>query len=363
MFSIAWCFGSGYSNGSCWTKSDFLTSLLVPLLRSQYRIDLYSESAFDAPYGTVNDLENLTAASQHDLVVVQLEDETPCRPCFLLAEQFPRTLGIVHDLYLKPQENNATDTAAFHHCDALTLPVFLTERDLVQYSSYRDSAPSPAHHRYSGFRQDQLSSRLLCYPIQLDSSSLPLDISTLNNTGARIAFCGTTLLEHRAHKLLSALSFVARTNISPTLLWMLNESELEQAQELQREYNYSSVEYVIGRTPTAWGKLVASADVAVHTWFSAYGNPFPYCAISMATGVPCLVTDYSVFEFMPDAVVHKIAPGDSKEIEDLATGIVLLCKQQAGRELANSAKTFVTEQQLASKVADELNSCMRWALQ
>lgn len=143
----------------------------------------------------------------------------------------------------------------------------------------------------------------------------PVDFSELEGKSPgeqfTISFVGTPRIEHRAHKVLEALSGLEGYQ----LLWMLDESELESARELLEEFEVSAVELIEGRSPAAWKEVARRSDVALHPFFSVYGQPGPFLAISLAAGLPVVVTNFASSEYLPDSLVFKIQPGETEALE------------------------------------------------
>ena len=146
-----------------------------------------------------------------------------------------------------------------------------------------------------------------------------------------ICYCGSVNLEHRSHKFLQALSQIR----SPyKLRWLINSTEQAAAIELLREFSILECEFIVGRCPQKWSEVVSGAAIAVHTLFSVYGQCNPWLALSLAAGVPSLVSAFQSAEYLSDQVVFKIEPGETEAtqikevIESILLGRVIVDRQR-----------------------------------
>jgi hypothetical protein len=129
---------------------------------------------------------------------------------------------------------------------------------------------------------------------------------------SRIAYCGSPRIEGRAHKLLEALS---SSESGFNLLWLVANEEVEQARMLLEENGVERAEVIGGRTPERWIEVSGRCDVAVHTLFSAYGQPGPYLEISLMRGMPVIVSRFGHTDHLSDSVVFKVEPGESEAVQ------------------------------------------------
>jgi glycosyltransferase involved in cell wall biosynthesis len=314
--------------------SAYVSAQLLPRLTENFSLDLYhrcgSGECGDIPCYPSSSVLQRHLENPYDLFFYQVADTPLYEFSRLYLLLFP---GVVwfHDLYFRPSalpetaavigrkaENLLDDFLdcpgirlsnespfAFREARFSALSLFSCERNLVEFK--RHSVPRVGAQM--GLDPDAF---LLPYPVRPFESRQSV-VKTDPADMLTVAFCGSTLLEHRAHYLLPALN---RLNSRWRLIWMLDDSEVEEAKRLAAEFETNDVEFVVPRSFDRWRNVVERADVAVHLLFSAYGDPGPWLAISMMAGVPCVVSDYSAAALLPDQVVWKIACGE-KEINEL----------------------------------------------
>ena len=152
--------------------------------------------------------------------------------------------------------------------------------------------------------ESAVNSFYLPYPVKFLNKS-----PKKNNQRFDIAYVGTTRIESRAHKVLSAVS---KLNDKSKLNWLVPENESKTAKSLLEEFNIDNYELYTGISTELWTDVIAVSDCSIHTLFSAYGHNEPYLSISMSAGLPCLVTNFASNEYLPDNIVFKIQPGDNE---------------------------------------------------
>lgn len=227
------------------------------------------------------------------------------------------------------------------------LPIFPCERNLEEYRRRGDSTWADA-------KAFVASPNLIPYPIEDRGQSCGGATATSSQKKI-IAFSGTVNIEDRAHCLLSALG---RLSLDYELHWLIAESEKDQSLFLCKEFDVTSVRFQHGRSVKKWQELVSSADIAVHTLFSGYGDPDPCLQVSLMAGVPCIVSDFSAPATLPQNVVCKIPPGEG-EVENLLHTITRLLSDEKEklqeRDLLSSAgRAYAIENSRADFVVQEL---------
>lgn len=157
-------------------------------------------------------------------------------------------------------------------------------------------------------------------------------------------------VEHHVHKVLEAVS---QANCGWKIHWMVQQTELAQAEALVREY--PEVEVFI-ESPWSVDRYVEiSKEIAAcaHLLFSA-SEPFSPCIpISLMQGLEVLVLNFSEGEMLPNAVVKKILPG----IDEVAMMVSWL--KDFNKEFSIQARTYATELHAAQMVASNLSLELR----
>ncbi len=327
---IAW-----FSNVSCAYRpgrvslSSYTTRLLYPVLSKKLDIELFS--SFEGSWEGRDVRHFLTAFKRHkarpfDLFFYQFEDDSQS---FFTRAHLGLMPGIVwfHDFFLtsdgpEPLLNSpwSETTAKFNEperdwpcreneyrrsgpqaCREASLsfvPVFSSERDHDEYL------------RISSIRCLQEGLRSWHLPVPMDMQMLKKTSGDLPSR--TIIFCGSPRIEHRAHKLLQA---VKDAHASWKVVWLIDDNEREHAGSLIDEFGGGKINLESPRTPENWAAAIAQAQIAVHTHFSVYGHLNPYLPMSLAAGLPCVVSDFAGGSLLPDSLVFKIRPGDTEARE------------------------------------------------
>ncbi len=187
----------------------------------------------------------------------------------------------------------------------------------------------------------------LPYPVSVPRHMRPVQDS---NSAPRIGFFGAPSIENRAAKVCQALR-----DIKVELVWMLPSAALMQAKEMVQEYGLLNVTFVEESSPVGWSRLVGGLDVAVHTYFSLYGTVGPCVPISLAAGVPTIVTAFAESEFLPDSVVFKVEPGHQEvnQIKATIQSILDLDRRELDG-IGSNGRAFAAENNSAEIVGREL---------
>ena len=308
------------------STSAYFSDVLLPKLHPNFDIDLYGYEE-----GRLNDqrIRHFLSASRYhleepyDLFFYQYEDSQAADFIRMQIGLMPG-LTLFHDLLLKsecpppltfsvwpelvenfnkginnvPIKSPQPDRGPFAYREVSLAPVSL-------YSSQRLCGEARRHVSESLGRIPLAlgaTKIYLAHPVEMKLSLQQSEIQ--NDDIFRIGFVGHPGFENRAHKVLQALR-----NVDGELYWLLEKKDEAQALELLKEFSISKYKLFFGESPVAWQSIVNSLDVALHPLFSAYGTPRAYLAISLANGVPSIVTDFGDGEFLPDDIVFKITPG------------------------------------------------------
>lgn len=166
----------------------------------------------------------------------------------------------------------------------------------------------------------------------------------------KIAFVGSTRIENRAHKVLSAISKLKNPY---KLFWMLDKNELPLAKDLLEEFGISDVKLCGNVNAETWEQITDKSDCAVHTLFSVYGHNEPFLGISMSSGLPSIVTNFASTETLPDNLVYKIQPGDRESLEmtEVMNSIQQGHSKFESQELMKYCKEVYDSKQVALELA------------
>lgn len=368
----------------------YLTRTLLPILKESFEIECFTSDE-SHPGLAVPTFHYLTAALRHaerpfELFVYHLED---LKAAGFVRIQLALMPGIVlfHDLLLtddgpEPILNSAWEIITRRFLDDTVpwpdrhasftrpkphavrelayalVPVFLSEKDRREFHRVG------THTLARGLGQEARD-YFLPYPAprQADQvySSRPETVSnerahfgTAPRSHVTLAFCGAPQVEARAHLLLQAIARTAKVN----LVWMVqNSAEQAKAEALIADLvpklgSSDRITFEFGATPEDWLKVARSADLAAHLHFSVYGKPGPFLATSMASGLPCLITDFGASRFIPDELVAKIQPGEA-EVLEIAAWLEAFCD---GRWSPRSAEiaNWALENHSPRAVAEDL---------
>ena len=362
------------------SSSAYVSDILLPLLKNDFEIEVFHEgfeSYQDFPTFHYLKAFERHAAKPFDLFFYQLEDRECCNFIRMHLGLMP---GVVffHDLLFtkdgpEPILNSPwTDVISCfkNHCSGSKVawpdrtkkferqgPIAYREAGLSLlslFSSERD------YGEYTRQIEHGLSKSLLEAGVKntVEASYVPFPVDPAlalkpksDSSKLRIGFCGSTKIEHRSHKLLEALS---KTEVDYKLIWMIDSDEENLALDLLGEFGIESYEFLVFRTPSAWQELVTSLDLAVHTQFSAFGQPGPYLAMSLMAGLPVAVTRFGTTDVLPASVVFHIEAGETESSQ-----IIELLERLSDGSKTSSLQTtrdYAAEIFDCQAVASELSS-------
>lgn len=349
--------------------SAYCSDELLPLLRERYDIELF-HAGFD-PYRDYPTFHYLSAFSRHrrnpyDFFFYQLEDAKNCNFIRVHLGLMP---GVVwfHDFIFSTFGPEPILNSPWRYVvdrfnnPAAAWPERGAELDQVGPLGFREGAwavtamfSNPvalAEYRrnITSKLQKSESPGESGFFVPTPASSRPRERT--RSDAFRIAYCGSPQLEDRAHKLLLALREL-RTPYR--LQWMIEEAEQPHAQSLLQEFEISSCDLLPGRTPQRWRELSSTIDCAVHTFFSVYGQPDPYLAISLMAGIPSIVTRFGSTEYLPENIVLKVDAGDHEatQIEAALKGL----SQCASVTETERIRRFALDLYASEQVARELSA-------
>lgn len=189
-----------------------------------------------------------------------------------------------------------------------------------------------------------------------ESWYLPYPIRARERGGARrgyVATCATPLVEDQMHLVLRAL---ARSADAIRLGWLVSESEEPSARRLIAQAGVEGrVELMLGRGLERWSALVREASLALHFHVSAFGDCGPELGLSMLSGVPVGVSDFSESGLLPEGVALRLEPGECAG-EMLESWLLKLAAGEAFAETSALGKAYAEEFFDARCVISELRS-------
>lgn len=366
---IAWFSPLNTGTQKSASVSAYCSDELLPLLREEFEIELY-HAGFDR-YRDFPTYHYLSAFSRHrekpyDFFFYQLED--------LKASNFIRVhMGLMpgmvwfHDFIFssfgpEPILNSPWQYVVdkFNH-PATAWPSRGEELDQFGPLGFREGAwaVTPLFSSPTALAEYRRNVKTKLASSEKESENgffVPTPVSSrrIERTSGnvfRISYCGSPQLEDRAHKLLLALREIRTPYV---LQWLIDESERAQAQALLGEFEIPSCTLITTRTPEKWRTVAAASDCAVHTLFSVYGQPDPYLAISLMTGLPCIVTRFGATEYLPENIVFKVEAGthEATEIKEALRVI----HERTVPDVGERSREFALDLYSSEQVARELSS-------
>jgi glycosyltransferase involved in cell wall biosynthesis len=302
------------------TVSSFYTRTLLPVLMRSFDIEVFSEFGADENSNPAAELALHHVSNPFGAVVYNVEDRPECDFVRRVMGLIPG-VAVYHDVLMspRPMKNdkvaNTQDQRTYRACssqEAAKDPYF------VHFELAQTLLGVITNERNLNEFQTRLQ-MLEDGPDVLDVVLLPTAIPPcMMGRGdefesgrelPRVVFSGRPGLEDRAHHVLRAVSLV-REGFS--FIWMVSDSDFNDAVLLCAEFGVSADCLLRGRSPEDWSCAVTGASLALHPYFSVFGDPGVYLPISLARGVPSVVSDFSVGSLYPDSVVIKVRPGSSE---------------------------------------------------
>ncbi|MCB0332204.1 MAG: glycosyltransferase [Bdellovibrionales bacterium] len=352
--------------------SAYATETLLPYLTDRFEIELFHDSFFShKSYPTYHYLNAFLRDKERpfDLFFYQLED-APCTKFVRMHLGLMPGVTWFHHFFLSDDGPEPILNSGWQD----TVELFSGKRTDWPERGKEYTRPGPQAYREAGLSFASLFSlerdhgeyeRLVTHKLLAESDNrqsffLPLPVSdeifscrNQQSTSARnpfrVGYFGSPRIEHRAHKVLQALTEGYEQEVQ--LHWVVPEQELAIAKERLSEFDLDAVLYPQA-TPEQWKQLLPEIDCALHPLFSVFGQPGAPLAMSLAAGVPTLVTGFGNTERLVDEVACKIEPG-SREVTQIASALRQLMKRP--RPLLNQeAQAFAREMYDARVIAAQL---------
>ena len=372
---IAWFTHLARPNEVVSTVSQYCSDILLPLMRDEFDIEVFSGLAPGTHLG-IPRYNTLNAYQRHrerpfDLFFYHVEDGPLGR---VVRTQVGVMPGItwMHDTFLSDPGAEGIHTSPWERSVQqmldLSLP-FLEREDLPlqpQPQGYRETSVSPVVLYNSGWGEGTLhrfvSGRFEYASCGHRSDVLPVPVSlsgdersTRLHLPLQVLALGAARLEGRAHKFLPALADCK----SPALLtWVIEPSERADALRMVHEFGLADrVTLIEGNYPERWRSLVAQSDVALHLTSHPHGRLSPYLELSMAAGVPTVVMRSGRGETLPEAVAFSIEPGLHETAQ--LVGILDALSSGDARLFGKAGQALVKEQNDPVRVAAQLGETFR----
>ena len=311
--------------------SAYTSDCLLPHLRERFEIELFHPSF--SRYHDWPTRHYLEAASRHadlpfDVFFYQLEDSPEAAFTRIHVGLLPGVV-LFHDLMfsshgpepilnspwretLKKFQDPGHPWPARGSEFEQEGPLGCREAGYAAVALFSNPASHADYRNNVGTRLALPGSRVPSFYLPLPAPCRPVLEQSAAEGALRIAYCGTPRIEHRAHKLCSALCSLR----APWQLeWLIDEGERAQAEAIAGEFGLSQVRFHCGRSPERWARILGGCNAAVHTLFSVFGQPGPYLQLSLMAGLPVLVTRFASCESLPDNLVWKIEPGETEAAE------------------------------------------------
>lgn len=354
----------------------YCTSLLLPLLRQRFDIELFSDLTTTPDLGVPHH-HHLNAYKRHrtepfDLFFYLIEDGVHAR--------FTRThLGIMpgvvwlHDILLSDLGAEAFHSspweytlaqfenpgAPFNRRDNPVSPVWpeayreISLASTVLYGSpvslreasriiTRRMETSPGSHR----------SLYLPPPVELGTAACPIGPPSGESLRAlRLAAANRATVAGQMHKVFSALE----TLDSPWQLdWMVDPTEMPLAEALLAEYGVNrSVTLHSGRSPAMWHTLLERCVATIHLHHELFHHLSPYLHQSVAAGRPAVVSALRGREELPADVVFQVEPGFTVTAQLRAFFDTIIRATDPGR-LGLAGQIYITRTSAPPVIADRL---------
>jgi len=167
----------------------------------------------------------------------------------------------------------------------------------------------------------------------------------------RVLFFGGCSVEHRAHKVLEA---IAGLEDQPELNWLVDGS-LDSAAELLKEFSVENAQLRKLEQVSDWQEMISQgASFAIHTYFSAFGDPGPYLAMSMMSALPVVVSDMGVGSAISDTAAIKVSLGAS-EVKELSKAFKSFSSEEVANTYSDSASKYARELHCLMSLRDQLS--------
>lgn len=313
------------------SSSAYFTQQVLPLIKDKFEIDIFTsaeqlESDYTQDY--YRPVQNYLSAVQrhraqaYDIFFYQIEDNPISefvrqhlllKPGVCLFHNFFLAKNTGHYLANSPWQNTIENYLSSHF--------EWIEQTAEELNQIKKNEYKPYAQREVPFCQIALFSndfeaieahRLIKKRIYTESKSyyLPLAVKIeqakpLTGIIENICYTGVPSIEDRAHKFLKALESFPDLKLH----WLLDNNDLNQAQELLKRFKLQHVNLIADKNPQNWQKLISklkTPSLAVHTHYSVFGQPGVYLALSLAQGLGCIVNNFAGTESLPNDLVFKV---------------------------------------------------------
>lgn len=311
------------------SSSAYFSDVVLPIVHSAFEVDLFGKEE-----GRLNDqkiLHYVTAGSRHkenpyDLFFYQLEDSQECDFIKIHLGLIPG-VTLFHDIvwstdvpppltfsvwreFLKAFNlgDNSVEIEKRKQPDFVAKPlreILLSPVSL--YTSPRKCSWARTHAETCLARIPEFlgSDKIyLPYPVTVSRHINPVPSG---DRQPRVGIYGSPTVESRIEKILQSLR-----DFSIELVWLTSEREVLRAKRLATEYGLTNVKIIPEDSLNAWGKILPSLDFTFLPYFGEKGGLGPKIALSLAAGVPTIVSDTDENTYLPDSVVFKVTPGDQE---------------------------------------------------
>lgn len=352
---LAWFTNSEGQN----TISEYFSANLLPELRKYFEIEVYVDDFSDYhDFTTHNYLK--AAEYDYDLHIYQLENHPALnfarihcglQPGMTIFHHYNFTSFGPEPILASPWQpmvSKYTDDSIswYNRKDELDQIGPLAHREsawtlLPVFTNPLNTSDFKANINLSIANKHQIKPVYLPFPIKVPDS-----FQSVNNK--KLAFLASPDASHRIHNNLWAL----KQNSDWQGVWLIEAQEETEANDLLKDYNLSNrVEIIAGRTPDTWRKLIRDCSLVSHFLFSAYEQPCPYLALSMAAGKVVALSDYGYSNSLPDNLCFKIPLGSGEK--EIFAKLLSEVSDETLTQLGTHSQSFAKEHYLASMVAKE----------
>lgn len=374
---VAWFAAVSPCDVEARSVSHYAAELLIPLLRDEFEIEVFSAS-YGGEYEGVPLHHYLNAfrrqrEAKFDLFFYHCGDNPQERFIRMHLGLMPG-VSWLHELYFVDLGAEGMHTSPWEHTVKQYLEPSLpcAHRDPppihVWPAAYRETALSPVVILPSTELATEFASwkhrRIEAFPGAHVTESLPLPVSSTieRSSGStdgvfRIVARANAHRDGRGHVFLPAL---ARLDRPWHLEWVIDPADTGRAMKLIEEFSLGDrVTLREGLSFQGWSSRVAESDCALHFAAPTSGSISPYLELSLAAGCPSVVIEQVRTGEIPDTAVFKIQPG-LRETSQIA-GVLEVIANSGSRELGISGREFVQRERNISMTAERLGALFRMA--
>ena len=367
---IAWFVSLNPSWAAPRTVSHYAADLLIPRLRDEFEIEVFSHH-YCGEYLGCRRSHYLTAFQRHradpfDLFFYHCADDPRERFIRMHIGLMPG-VSWLHDLFIRDLGAEGMHTSPWQHTvrQYLDPSVPFARRTPppphVWPGAYRETALSPVVVLPASSLVDEFSQwrhlRVEAFPGAHATEFLPLPVVTdrvqdlpRSRGSMRLALRADARRDGRTFVLFPALERLSR---SWTLVWSVSPGERREAERILKEFSLG--DRVALRDDVffnEWRSIVGESDCAFHFGSPSAGNVSPYLEIALAVGCPSVVMDHGRTSSIPSDVAFKIDPGIN-ETAQLRAVIDEICRVDRSA-LSLRGREYVQREHNVSRVATRL---------